>query len=923
LKQNALPYRRAFSVGINFDKIRDIALDLYAHRDLIHTLQTADFPNDLEAVFSTLVSQVMQLRKFSQDHCKNVNDEGFQSIDTLSTYFDSLQSLPTQTKERALTILPPFKPKGNQKNWSQPERCKEQKSKSEEIGKILKELQHQLRTSVFSDLVSWLNGFVSHVEQEKKILGKLDFDDLLFLTRDLLKNHEEARSYFQKKYRYLLVDEFQDTDPIQTEIIWWLCAKQDQKSSWNELDLEPGKLFLVGDPKQSIYRFRRASIETYWLATQLTEKQGSHLSIQQNFRSNSRLVDWINCVFSIILGEFYRPLIADPHHLYSSNHKSVILLESTDPLGEESSQEVRKIEARSISIFIQELLNNQNWKVFDRSQKLLRPVVPQDIAILFPTTTGIDFFEEALRKNQIPFQLEGSRLFYQRTEIHGLLVTLEAILAPTDEVAVVAALRSMFFGCSDLDLLAHRNKGRSYDYRHMDIEDLNEPIAHAFRVLKDLHKRHLELLPSQIIQELIHKTFAIPIALAGFQGEQIASNLDKVLAITYEAQRHGLSTLSSFLKWLRKRASEEDKQSESIPRDGGIDRVRLLTVHKAKGLEFPVVILANLSVKGEQHNPVIADRLKQTLVIGIGDKDARFSTPHFEEELLEEKRWFSEEKKRLLYVAVTRARDYLILPHFMGMRQNSESFWKILNQGFESGRPLVETISLSPSQFESTSAKGLKNDSEKKAASQYNLTQRKNAVINLLSTRANTFVPGFAIETATSIKAQNFENAFSTSGSGSRGKEIGLTLHKVLEKMDCLDKDRASLICKRICLENDTLDLVEDVEKLAIQTLEAPIFQRILQAPKVAREVPFSFSGEGILYEGVIDLVLEEKDGLVVIDYKTDDISVENLEKRAAFYRDQVLLYKKALEIITRKPVKEALLFFVRLGKTYSISSIS
>jgi ATP-dependent exoDNAse (exonuclease V) beta subunit len=168
-------------------------------------------------------------------------------------------------------------------------------------------------------LVDWVRGFVAAMQEEKARRGVLDFQDLLILSRNLLRDNKEVRRYFQEKFRYILVDEFQDTDPLQVEG-FFPAEKGAQANRWEEVDLQPGKLFLVGDPKQSIYRFRRADIETYEKARERLISKGVGINIVQNFRTVPSILSWVNRIFSSLIqpseeGAFqpsYVPLVPHP-----------------------------------------------------------------------------------------------------------------------------------------------------------------------------------------------------------------------------------------------------------------------------------------------------------------------------------------------------------------------------------------------------------------------------------------------------------------------------------------------------------------------------------------------------------------------------------------------------------------------------------
>jgi len=929
-EKNSRPLTRALASSIKLEKIRTLAFSLYKHRDLLHLLPTRQKRPNVAKFFLDFECETQSLWKMAQAACVDTQDQGFRAIEELHQEIIALEGSSLDIKERALLMRLKPQAKGNQSKWARAEQCKEQKERMKALLTALQEIQLNIRENIFSELLSWLSEFAIFVEKEKKRQSKLDFDDLLLITRKLLKENSEVRGYFQNRYQYILVDEFQDTDPIQAEIIWHLSSQTVSTNSWSELEIEPGKLFLVGDPKQSIYRFRGASIETYSATTKQIKRQGDQLFIQQNFRSNQPLIDWINQVFHPILKETYTPLKANPHHATLPHQKPVIVLEAPDYYATSSAQEIRCLEAEAISAFLRKLIDDSKPQVFDPIAGL-RSIKPGDIAVLFPTKTEIDIFEEHFRRYELPFSLEGGNLFYHRAEIHGLLASLEAITHPTDSVSVVAALRSVVFGLSDQDLLTIVKKNRSFDYRVAKVHDLPQPIPSAYLILRDLHQKYLDQSPSHTISELLYKTLAIPLSMGRYHGEQAAANLEKLVSLARHHENHGLDRLDQFVSWVRERTQNAEQQSESPLSEEHGERMRLLTVHRSKGLEFPVVVLANLTVEANQTDNVIADRFRNILALGMGAKGSRFATSNYEEALLLEKELREGEKKRLLYVAATRAKDLLVLPRFIRARQTGHSFWRTLDQGFEKGQSLVEVRPFASLKLRDNTVNQTPKPDDPKRKTSGIFQKERQILVHELAARYESLIPGLPLQTATALihadrtssqqtTQQSSENvAQEKDRKGSSARMLGLALHSVLEHIDFSNTKDMTNICRITALEMGIPEKTRDLETLVKKSIESPIFSRIQAAKKKYREVPFSWKHNGRLFEGVIDLVLEEEDGLVVIDYKTDSIKPSQLKERTEMYTPQISLYIQALESITKKKVKEGLLFFVQLQKTSSI----
>ena len=282
-------------------------------------------------------------------------------------------------------------------------------------------------------------GFATFAARRQLDAGILDFDDLLGRARDLLAGRtappaeaRRVREYFQKKYRYLLVDEFQDTDPLQVEIVFLLAAEDPDDDGWATARLAPGKLFLVGDPKQSIYRFRDADIAIFQRVKELVRSQGEVLEIWQNFRTVPGVVEWVNDAFREIIGDVdeelrpaYRAIEAwreepDP------DQPKVCALRPESPLQEWKAEEVRSAEAETLAAFFSGF-DDLGWTVGAAPG---RPARLGDVTILLRTFTGIEHYERALRDAGVPYRVEGGRSFFQRPEVVDALAGLRADRRP-------------------------------------------------------------------------------------------------------------------------------------------------------------------------------------------------------------------------------------------------------------------------------------------------------------------------------------------------------------------------------------------------------------------------------------------------------------------------------------------------------------
>jgi len=572
-----------------------------------------------------------------------------------------------------------------------------------------------------ADLAAALHGelrdCVSAYEAAKAKAGALDFLDLLLKTRDLIRDNPAVRSSFQQRFKRIFVDEFQDTDPLQAEILLLLAAADPATTNWRETRPVPGKLFLVGDPKQSIYRFRRADVGIYRGVYEMLQAAGAgRVTLRTSFRARPNIQRTINAAFEPVmtgdpemLQAEYVPL--EPFRSDSQEQPSVVVLPVPEPYGYRrlSNVAIEKSLPDAVGAFIDWLINDSGWTVAERpaaNRPWSRSEIPLDPpfskgevrinspvnATLAPTAARgfrpgetehlvpiqarhicllfrrfVSFHEdmtrpyvEALEARGIAHLLVGGRSFHNRAEIETLRAALCAIEWPEDELSVFAALRGSLFAISDEELLEYRQRaGRFHPFRIPDELPANlAPIVEALQLLQRLHRSRNRVPVATTIAALLEATRAHVGFALEHGGEQVLANVAHVgdLARRYEAEG-GLS-FRGFIDELRKQA-ESGEAGEAPILEEGSDGVRLMTVHKAKGLEFPIVILADMTAKlraSVASRTIDSDR--RVCAIRLAGCAPADLLQHEDEELLRDEA----EGTRVAYVAATRARDLLVVP---------------------------------------------------------------------------------------------------------------------------------------------------------------------------------------------------------------------------------------------------------------------
>ena len=567
------------------------------------------------------------------------------------------------------------------------------------------------KRNALADLLDSLRQFAAEHAENRAKAGNLSFDDLLLGARNLIRDREPARDHFRRRYKTLLIDEFQDTDPLQAELVMLLAAEQ-STGDWLDATPAPGRLFVVGDPKQSIYRFRRADIDIYEHVKRIFQNaadRGDGAIVERldvNFRSTPALVQWANRAFDRILvqeaddqHDYQAEFSKTRHHRDDAVGGGVIVVDS--PEKHENVGEARDEEALLLASLVRAILEGGQpfSRILDAETGEIRTASPRDIALLVRTRTEIERLTDVFDSKLIPYHLDSGRGFFTRGEVRDLTSILMALDDPADEVAIAAALKSPIAAASDQDLFDYVWGGEELDddgrRRRRPLRIYGEIPDHApdpvrrglellNRLQRELRSRSLPQFVEHVLREsrLLDAQF-----LHGARSDDRAANLQTLVLRAAEFADAQGDSLRPFVQWLAQRQTQDLSEAESPTSEVAGDVVRIMTIHQAKGLEYPIVILPKLAAGNRPDNTkVIVNRATDpetgrpgnTLDIQIGRVGSGVRTPGFDKEI--EKKFTDAEERRILYVAATRAKDWLILPKFDAKRNSKDSFYSILDQ---------------------------------------------------------------------------------------------------------------------------------------------------------------------------------------------------------------------------------------------------
>ena len=499
----------------------------------------------------------------------------------------------------------------------------------------------------------------------------LDFDDLLHHARDLLKNNGPVRTALAARYPRILVDEFQDTDPLQAEILWRLAGEGDPGGTWHQLAIRPGSLFLVGDPKQAIYRFRGADVQTYLLAkTALAERDPTAvIEITANFRAQEPILKYVNQHFEGMLGQEQgqpgftalsstratgdEPNVAAFEIVLDDRHKNARGGLIVDRVRREESSVVADIVRRLIGAY----------PVWDTKEKQFRPTQAGDIALLAPTGTSLWIYEQALEQREIPIATQAGKGFFHRQEVQDLIAIARTIADHRDTLAFGALIRGPLVGLTEEQIADEIEALRTTEEHEARLSLWTDParidnavLHHTLAVLQNLARKARRTTPYHLLAEAIDELHVRPILKARHPrgAERALANIELVLEM---ARAYGGRGIGDFARAMWQRWDDGDAQAEGRP-DAAADAVSIITMHSAKGLEWPIVIPINSTTSLWSDMSFLYRRRDDSVHFKVFD----YPSLDYETVRHEEDEELRRERVRLWYVALTRARDLLLLP---------------------------------------------------------------------------------------------------------------------------------------------------------------------------------------------------------------------------------------------------------------------
>jgi ATP-dependent helicase/nuclease subunit A len=916
----AEPLLIGMSLGMALKHVRSLAQSLGSDWDLI---SDRVIPLRIEPVhvpdLTSFLAEAASVAALA-DQCMDQSDKLFPSFPVLKATVDLLSRAgDVEAQLGFLQTLEGLKyVHGQGANWTIP--CKEVKTAGKELAKQAGVIVDGVLDQCLRLVTRWVAERVYDAAEARRREGRLEFHDLLVLARDLLRHNREARAALHDSYQRLLLDEFQDTDPIQIELAVRIAGGADaDQERWQDIAVPDGRLFVVGDAKQSIYRFRRASIATYLEAQRLI---GAPAELSTNFRTVEPILDWVNAVFGELIvyqdgGQpAYEPLGCHRHQVGEGSAVTVLGATPHADLPKAAASILREREAADVAAVIRQAID-EAWQVYDEKTQQWRAAEHKDIAVLVPARTSLAHLEEALDRSGVPYRAEASSLVYQAIEVRNLLACARAIADTSDELSLVTALRSPLFGCGDDDLWRWKQAGGRFTlYSGLNDADPLEagPVGSALEYLKHLSFEARWLTPSELLGRIVADRRMLEVAAVGPRMRDSWRRLRFVVdqARAWSEASHG--GLRAYLAWAAFQGQELSRVAEAVLPETDTDSVRVMTIHAAKGLEFPIVILSGMTAQTRQPHGV---QLLWPPDGGYSVKmGAGIQTADFEAALPIDEQMDQLEKLRLLYVATTRARDHLVVSlHRAGTPKGTAAELMAQAHGATAANPtsfasaanalhpaLAYEPFVRPPAFADWYA-GVNKARER---------SRVHAAISASGLEGTE--PAVVLAEPADAEAGQAKGARDLElppwSKGRYGSAIGRAVHAVLQVIDLVTGDGLDQAVAAQSVAEGLVGKEDLIRSLVQSALDSEVVKRAAASQHWRETYVGTVRADGTILEGYVDLIYREEDGsLTVVDYKTDAVPAGAIASRVAYYTPQLDAYRECLTASTGEAVSTTLLF--------------
>ncbi|MDH5409088.1 MAG: UvrD-helicase domain-containing protein [Gammaproteobacteria bacterium] len=780
---------------------------------------------------------------------------------------------------------------------------------------------------------------IQHYQRIKQEQRLLDFTDLEWKTFLLLTQSEHAlwvQYKLDTRIDHLLIDEFQDTNPTQWQLV--LPILEEMAASQSD---RQRSVFLVGDAKQSIYRFRRAEPRLFntaqsWLAEKM---QAKTLPLNKSWRSSPAIIDFVNRLFG--QGDLHEQLPDfSPHatqHTELSGQVKLLGLGVDDEADEEEiptaglrnplttprEQNIRQAHYKEGQLIANEINTLVNDRVMIEADGASRPVTYSDIIVLLRARTHVHDYEQALREQGIPYLGADRGTLLDALEVIDMVNLLNWLITPFDNLALAGILRSPVFDLSndDLKMIANAGSGNWYErLASLAEQQSDSDFNRAYVMLGRWRSRAGHIPAHDLLDQIYSEANILARYQAAFPLElkpRVSANLTRFLELALEMDSGRYPSLTRFIQWLTELQQQSTESPDEPPAAIRQERVRLLTIHESKGLEAPIVFLvdsASTPSNNSAHQSLInwpaeSDRPECFLMNRPKKECEAFGRAQLEHRQAQE----TQEEANLLYVAVTRARQYLYISGTQSARGSQLGWYGQVLSAYE-----VDGEGLDQDRTLENFGQINKSTSVEKIQTEKNLNIDKN-----LSQAIN--IKSFSGEIAPSYSASDISS--SSTDTDEDGRKRGIAIHLLLEKLS--DKNLTPEQARQLTQQQLSGSLSEDEFNDCWQEATGLISDNNLgflfdsnKYKQAYNEVPVCYQSGNKTVNGIIDRLVISEDKIVIVDYKTHQQSSEvELDKLTQHYQPQMRYYIEGIEKLWPDASIQAMILFTHSKTIRAIST--
>ncbi len=924
------------AAGVKFESLRTVAVAFNDNWDLVEERVPARAPDPPDAV-ALLAPVLAEIDRICAEPCRDPDDTLNRFLQPVREYATWLRTITDEVDlVEALDPDGPTKPprfragaRGKQQSWTaDPAQVRSDLSAA---GDRLGDLRGTVANACVKRLGSELRRFTLAAARERREAGQLEFHDLLVRARALLRdpvNGESVRAGLHSRYRRMLLDEFQDTDPIQVELAVLIAAAPGQQAvgqaHWTSLEVVPGHLFFVGDPKQSIYRFRRADIATFLSAEErFGDGDTDTVRLTANFRAAAPVIEWVNATFGALIEP--APGSQPPYAALEAVRPSAPAGPAVGVVGrgrhpkEFRADQLREAEAVDVAATVVRVVD-EGWSVDDGSGGWRRARLG-DITVLVPARTSLPFLEDALDARRIPYRAESSSLVYSSRAVRDLLMVLRAVADPTNLLHVVSALRTPLLACGDDDLFRFHARIRSWSYLNPQLGEPEEGdrVHGGLAYLRGLYEERHWRAPSELLDRIARDRRAMELGFAEGRPRDVWRRIRFVVDQARSWSEATGGNLRQYLSWVDLQLADGARVAEAILPETDDDAVRIMTIHGAKGLEFPVTIVSGMSTK-PQSRPAQAEVVfPPSGEVGYKVGRAAKTDEYVAWAPIDEQMSYHE-RIRLLYVACTRARDHLVVSLHRAERANDPNPEKrtnaeLLLDGMGAALDALPEVGESAGNV-ATPAAGVPSPPPPRPEWETEL----DAALSRAARPTTVSATSLTEEGEPDVEQEPVDPGLQKRPrdldlppwlKGRYGTAVGRAVHGVLQTIDLATGDGLDDAVAAQCEAEAIVARAGEVRALVLDAL-ASRSVREASASAHWREVYVCVPVRDRQLEGYIDLLYRGTDGLVVVDYKTASTSdPEELARRVQGYRVQGYSYALAVGDATGEQVTRVTFAFL------------